>query len=174
MKGLLITCNQMSAEYLFMTDKLYDISYDTGDKVIQCGRHNDIFKLWLQWRSKGNEGFEQHMDHLMELTEYEVRRIKEQKDKFYLILEPELVNVSFWYIPKRLRGVPHDAKKEQELGRLCPIIKSRMMQSGTLMVGYQPDDRRPNFFRSIISSIAVTKDDVDFMLNEIDRLGQDL
>lgn len=49
-----------------------------------------------------------------------------------------------------------------------------MMESGTLMVGYQPDDRRPNFFRSIISSAAVTQQDVDFMLNEIDRLGQDL
>lgn len=172
--GLLISCNQMSAEYLFMTDKLYDISYDTGDKVIQCGRHNDIFKLWLQWRSKGTDGFARHMDHLMELAEYQVKRIRQQSDKFYLIMEPECVNVSFWYIPKRLRGVPHDGKKETELGKICPIIKSRMMQSGTLMVGYQPDDRRPNFFRSIISSIAVTEADVDFMLNEIDRLGQDL
>lgn len=42
----------MSADYLFMQDKLYDVQYDTGDKVIQCGRHNDIFKLWLQWRAK--------------------------------------------------------------------------------------------------------------------------
>jgi len=38
-----------------------------------------------------------------------------------------------------------------------------MMQAGTLMVGYQPDDRRPNFFRSIISSAAVTEKDVDFV-----------
>jgi glutamate decarboxylase len=51
-QGLLLSCNQMSAEYLFMQDKLYDVKYDTGDKVIQCGRHNDIFKLWLQWRAK--------------------------------------------------------------------------------------------------------------------------
>lgn len=51
-QGLLISCNQMSAEYLFMQDKLYDVQYDTGDKVIQCGRHNDVFKLWLQWRAK--------------------------------------------------------------------------------------------------------------------------
>lgn len=47
-----MSCNQMAADYLFMQDKLYDIRYDTGDKVIQCGRHNDIFKLWLQWRAK--------------------------------------------------------------------------------------------------------------------------
>ena len=51
-QGLLISCNQMSADYLFQTDKCYDCSYDTGDKVIQCGRHNDIFKLWLQWRAR--------------------------------------------------------------------------------------------------------------------------
>lgn len=178
--------------FFIIKDKLYDIQYDTGDKVIQCGRHNDIFKLWLQWRAKGDAGFEAHMDRLMELTLYEVKRIKEQSDKFYLIMEPELVNVSFWYIPKRLRGIPHSAEMEKELGKvclknhlafkflthiflkICPIIKARMMQAGTLMVGYQPDDRRPNFFRSIISSAAVTEKDVDFMLNEIDRLGQDL
>jgi glutamate decarboxylase len=109
----------MSAEYLFMTDKLYDIQYDTGDKVIQCGRHNDIFKLWLQWRAKGDAGFEAHMDHLMELTQYEVKRIKEQSDKFHLIMEPECVNVSFWYIPKRLRGIAHNSEKEQELAKVC-------------------------------------------------------
>ena len=42
----------MSADYLFQRDKHYDVCYDTGDKVIQCGRHNDIFKFWLQWRAK--------------------------------------------------------------------------------------------------------------------------
>lgn len=108
----------MSAEYLFMTDKLYDLNYDTGDKVIQCGRHNDIFKLWLQWRAKGSDGFSDHMDHLMDLAQYQVKKIKQNPDKFYLIMEPELVNVSFWYIPKRLRGVPHDSKKEAELGKV--------------------------------------------------------
>lgn len=101
-----------------MTDKLYDIGFDTGDKVIQCGRHNDIFKLWLQWRSEGDSGFEARMDRLMELTQYEVKRIREQSDKFYLIMEPELVNVSFWYIPKRLRGIPHNKHREDELAKV--------------------------------------------------------
>lgn len=101
-----------------MTDKQYDISYDTGDKVIQCGRHNDIFKLWLQWRAKGTEGFEQQQDRLMDLVQYQLKRIREQSDRFHLILEPECVNVSFWYVPKRLRGVPHDSKKEVELGKV--------------------------------------------------------
>lgn len=116
----------MSAEYLFMTDKLYDISYDTGDKVIQCGRHNDIFKLWLQWRAKGTEGFEYTIDGLMELTEYQVQRIKAQPDKFHLIMEPECVNVSFWYIPKRLRGVPHSPAKEVELAKVISTFRHHL------------------------------------------------
>ncbi|XP_015515885.1 glutamate decarboxylase isoform X1 [Neodiprion virginianus] len=172
--GLLISCNRMSAEYLFMVDKLYDVQYDTGDKVIQCGRHNDIFKLWLQWRAKGTDGFEKHMDRLMELSEYMVRRIKQMPDKFYLILEPEMVNVCFWYLPTRVRNMPHSAEREKILGETCPVLKDRMMKAGTLMVGYQPDDRRPNFFRNIISSAAVTEADVDFLLTEMDRLGHDL
>lgn len=174
-QGILLSCNKMSAEYLFMKDKLYDVNYDTGDKTLQCGRHNDIFKFWLQWRSKGTIGFENQLNRYMELAEYHVKRIKEQSDKFYLILEkPEFVNVPFWYIPKRLRGVPHDKNLELELGKVCPIIKERMMREGTMMIGYQPDKRRPNFFRSVISSAAITEKDVDFIMEEIDRLGQDL
>ena len=60
----------MCADYLFQQDKHYDVSYDTGDKVIQCGRHNDIFKLWLQWRARGDKGYEEHIDHLFEMSEY--------------------------------------------------------------------------------------------------------
>lgn len=48
------------------------------------------------------------------------------------------------------------------------------MDCGTLMIGYQPLGDTPNFFRSIISSQAVQKEDVDFMLNELDRLGSNL
>ena len=42
----------MNASYLFQQDKHYDVKYDTGDKTIQCGRHVDVFKLWLMWRGK--------------------------------------------------------------------------------------------------------------------------
>ncbi|XP_023251649.1 glutamate decarboxylase 1-like [Seriola lalandi dorsalis] len=51
-RGLLQECNESGAEYLFQTDKPYDVSYDTGDKSIQCGRHVDVFKLWLMWKAK--------------------------------------------------------------------------------------------------------------------------
>lgn len=55
-QGLMQNCNQMHACYLFQQDKHYDLSYDTGDKALQCGRHVDIFKLWLMWRAKVRRG----------------------------------------------------------------------------------------------------------------------
>jgi len=42
------------------------------------------------------------------------------------------------------------------------------------MIGYQPLGKIPNFFRSIISNSAVQKQDIDFMIEELDRLGADL
>lgn len=164
----------MCADYLFQQDKHYDVSYDTGDKVIQCGRHNDIFKLWLMWRGKGDTGYENHVNHLMEMSNYLVEQIKARGNKFHLLLEPEMVNVSFWYIPTRLRDVPHDANKIAELGKITPRLKARMMNAGTLMIGYQPLGDIPNFFRNIISNPGVQKKDVDFLLDELDRLGHDL
>jgi len=44
------------------------MSYDTGDKAIQCGRHNDIFKFWLMWRARGDFGFEAQIDYLMDMS----------------------------------------------------------------------------------------------------------
>lgn len=171
---ILENCNQIPAEYLYMTDKFYDPQYDTGDRAIQCGRHNDIFKLWLQWRSRGDIGFEIRMDRLMDMTQYLVNCLKDRSEKFHLLLEPHFVNVCFWYIPKRLRGVQHDNDKEEALGLLCPKIKARMMKAGTLMLGYTRAGPIPNFFRSVFSQDGVMEEDIDFMLDEIDRLGEDL
>ena len=49
-----------------------------------------------------------------------------------------------------------------------------MMNKGSLMVGYQPLDEKPNFFRAIISNAATKEEDILFMLEEIDSLGQNL
>jgi glutamate decarboxylase len=58
------------------------------------------------------------MDRLMELTEYMVRRIKQMPDKYHLILEPELVNCCFWYLPTRLRNMAHTPEREKMLGQV--------------------------------------------------------
>uniref|UniRef100_A0A8C5QAR3 Glutamate decarboxylase 1 n=1 Tax=Leptobrachium leishanense TaxID=445787 RepID=A0A8C5QAR3_9ANUR len=144
-KGILQACNQMSATYLFQRDKPYNIAYDTGDKTIQCGRHIDVFKLWLMWKAKGTSGFECQINGCLDLAMHIYKTLK-TKDDFQLVFPEEV----------------------------APKIKAHMMEEGTVMVGYQPLDDKPNFFRLVFSNPASTKSDADFLLEEIVRLGKDL
>ncbi len=66
---------------------------------------------------QGDMGFERQIERLMALTAYQVKSMKEQSDKFYLLNhEPECTNVIFWYIPERLRP------------RQCPQYETRDWQ----------------------------------------------
>lgn len=60
------------------------------------------------------------------------------------------------------------------LTQVAPVIKARMMEYGTTMVSYQPLGDKVNFFRMVISNPAATHQDIDFLIEEIERLGQDL
>uniref|UniRef100_F6U5G0 Glutamate decarboxylase 1 n=2 Tax=Monodelphis domestica TaxID=13616 RepID=F6U5G0_MONDO len=173
--GLLKSCNQMCAEYLFQPDKHYDIGYDTGDKTIQCGRHVDIFKLWLMWKAKGTYGFEVQINKFMELADY-LYKILKKKENFELVFdaEPELTNVCFWYIPPRLKSISNEYERQQELQKIAPKIKAMMIEGGTTMISYQPHGDKVNFFRMVFSNPATKQSDVDFLIDEIERLGKAL
>uniref|UniRef100_A0A665VMJ8 Glutamate decarboxylase 1 n=3 Tax=Echeneis naucrates TaxID=173247 RepID=A0A665VMJ8_ECHNA len=174
-RGLLQGCNSMCAGYLFQPDKQYDVTYDTGDKAIQCGRHVDIFKFWLMWKAKGTIGFEQHIDKCLDLSAHLYNKIK-NREGFEMVVneEPQHTNVCFWYIPPSLRGLPDGEERRDRLHKVAPKIKALMMESGTTMVGYQPQGDKVNFFRMVISNPAATRSDIDFLIEEIERLGHDL
>ncbi|KAL2085687.1 hypothetical protein ACEWY4_019007 [Coilia grayii] len=174
-EGLMQSCNQMHAVYLFQQDKHYDLSYDTGDKALQCGRHVDIFKLWLMWRAKGTIGFEAQIDKCLELSEYLYNKIKD-REGYEMVFDgkPQHTNVCFWYLPPGLRYMEDKVEKNKRLHKVAPVIKARMMEYGTTMVSYQPQGNNVNFFRMVISNPAATFEDIDFLIEEIERLGQDL
>uniref|UniRef100_A0A1I7W9M0 Glutamate decarboxylase 1 n=1 Tax=Heterorhabditis bacteriophora TaxID=37862 RepID=A0A1I7W9M0_HETBA len=106
--GALLQC---SACLFRQDDKPYDVSYDTGDKAIQCGRHNDVFKLWLMWKSKGMEGYRQQINRLMDLSAYFTLRIRETEGYELVVDPPEFLNICFWYIPSRIRDLDPAEKK---------------------------------------------------------------
>uniref|UniRef100_A0A3Q2UY78 Glutamate decarboxylase 1b n=1 Tax=Haplochromis burtoni TaxID=8153 RepID=A0A3Q2UY78_HAPBU len=164
------SCNSMCAGYLFQPDKQYDVTYDTGDKAIQCGRHVDIFKFWLMWKAKGTTGFEQHIDKCLDLSQYLYNKIKNREG--YEM--PQHTNVCFWYIPPSLRGIQGSVLSSFSLQQVAPKIKAMMMESGTTMVGYQPQGNKVNFFRMVVSNPSVTQSDIDFLIDEIERLAHDL
>ena len=59
------------------------------------------------------------MDRLMGLAKYQVCRMKDMSDRFYLLNdEPECVNVCFWYLPQRFRGKEITKETKIELGKV--------------------------------------------------------
>lgn len=56
--------------------------------------------------------------------------------------------------------------------QVAPAIKERMMKKGSLMVGYQPHRGKVNFFRQVVISPQVSREDMDFLLDEIENLGR--
>ncbi|XP_063808162.1 cysteine sulfinic acid decarboxylase isoform X3 [Pseudophryne corroboree] len=170
---LLERCHAANASYLFQTDKFYNQKYDTGDKSIQCGRRVDCLKLWLMWKALGSKGLEKRVDRTLENTRYLAEEMK-RREGFIIVTEPRFVNLCFWYVPPSLRSQKNAPDYWDRIGKVAPIIKERMMKKGSMMVGYQSHGNRVNFFRQIVVNPEVTKDDLDFFLNEIEKLAEDL
>lgn len=173
-EGILSSCHSSNAAYLFQKDKFYDTKYDTGDKHIQCGRRADVYKFWYMWRAKGTKGFEKHVDTIFETSEYFTSLVK-SREGFELVSEPECTNVCFWYIPKKLRGLPHDDESFiQQLHKVAPQIKERMMKEGSMMITYQPLKSKPNFFRLVLQDSSLNQNDMVHFIKLIERYGEEL
>uniref|UniRef100_A0A8D3CVH2 Cysteine sulfinic acid decarboxylase n=1 Tax=Scophthalmus maximus TaxID=52904 RepID=A0A8D3CVH2_SCOMX len=168
--NLLKQCHSANATYLFQQDKFYDVNLDIGDKSMQCSRKVDCLKLWLMWKAVGSDGLAERVDRAFIHVRYLVEQMK-KREGFHLL---KFVNVCFWYIPPSLRGKEGNADYQERLAKVAPIIKERMVKQGTMMVGYQPLGNRVNFFRVIVFSPLVSQKDMDFFLDEIERLGNDL
>ncbi|NWV29898.1 CSAD decarboxylase, partial [Origma solitaria] len=171
--GLLQRCHGVGATYLFQRDKFYDVSLDTGDKSPQCGRRADGLKLWILWKAVGSRGLGWRVERAFAATRYLLEQVK-RREGFQLVIEPEFLNLCFWFIPPSLRGQESSPEFWDKLGKVAPAIKARMIRRGSMMVGYQPHRSRVNFFRQIVTNPAVTRQDLDFFLDEIQELGWDL
>ncbi|CAH1397765.1 unnamed protein product [Nezara viridula] len=171
---ILQECHSASASYLFQKDKFYDTSYDIGDKHLQCGRRVDVFKFWLMWKSKGTAGLEEHVDRLFDMAEYFTDKIR-QRPGFRLVIEkPQCTNISFWYVPPSLRDLEGQPDFKEKLNKVAPLMKERMMREGTMMITYQPLKDHPNFFRLVLQNSSLTREDMDHIVQEIERLGRGL
>jgi len=194
--GLLQVAHSANAKYLFQPDKL-NASLDTGDKSVQCGRKVDVLKLWAAWASMGDAGYAKHIEYLYGLSTYLESQVEERKDNFRLVTKPMCTNVCFWFIPPSVRNQEADsetktsngyddssswsAEKRKAIHDAAVAIKAKMQKEGTLMIGYQSitlanDESPPNFFRMVVVSGegVNTNKNMDFLLNEIERLGADL
>lgn len=175
--GLLHQTNSAAATYLFQQDKFYDVSYDTGDKSVQCGRKVDAFKLWFMLKARGEDYMEEMVDNTFAMADA-LTSLVTSRPGFRLVPGYEsrqCTNVGFWYIPPRLRGRQEDDLWWEEMETVAPRIKETMIKEGSLMIGYQPLPYKnlKNFFRMVIHGVPrPTEEHMTFIVDEIERIGK--
>lgn len=97
---------------------------------------------------------------------------------FRLVAEgQDCCNVCFWFVPASLRGREEDAAWWSAVAAVAPAIKERLVLAGTLLVGYCPLPHKGhgNFFRMVTTCHPPpTREAMDHVITEIERLGRDL
>lgn len=169
------TCFATGADYIFQADKEHG-QLDPGDRTIMCGRRVDVLKLWLAWKSSGDEGFAARIDHAVEMANHARERIVASDGEFAMVTPGDFTNVCFVWVPPDLRPLDLErlaAPSHERLHTLAPAIKARMQREGTALVGYQPV-RGINAFRIIVMNPAVSQADIDTVLGLIASYGHAL
>lgn len=168
-KGAFIRSNGTGAEYLFQSNK-----YDIGDKTIGCGRRPDALKLWLTIRKKGFDGLRQIADNELAKTSRMTELIKASED-FEMVAEPMGTNVCYWYTPDYFLAHPEEytTKRKSEVHKL---IFDRMKKDGHCVIQQNPlsEFAWPNFFRLALGADRTRYEDMEFLLEETRRLGENI
>jgi len=171
-KDALRKSNTSGADYLFHESEYS--SYDLGDKTLSCGRHADGLKLWLSMQRHGFEGYRKIANSALKKAEYITQQIKE-RDDFKLVREPAAVNVCCWYIPPYFREHPTEYDDNMIIN-VHKAIFDRFQTDGRCIIQHNPlaEFKLPNFFRLVLKCEKTRVTDMDFLLDEIARLGADL
>ncbi|KAK0086291.1 hypothetical protein PV325_003437 [Microctonus aethiopoides] len=176
-KNLLHEANCAGATYLFQQDKFYDVSWDTGDKSVQCGRKVDAVKLWLMWKARGTNGLGTSVDIAMTTANYFLEKIK-IREGFRLVLPKyDGNNICFWYIPPNMRNEEETSAWWKKLYDITAKIKELLVLDGQLMIGYTPMPQKKfgNFFRMVVScQPPPTYKSMDFVIEQIEKIAEKL
>lgn len=145
------------ADYIFHESEAS--SWDLGPSSLQCGRRNDAFKVWLAWRSLGDEGFEQLIDTLFEKAQL-AQELVMNNPELELLQTPSMLNICFRY----RCALPSEMAKK---------IRTQLLAEGRFYVNVATR-RGETFFRMITVNPHLTRGHVDELLQSIVRIGKQL
>ncbi|MEO0606182.1 MAG: pyridoxal-dependent decarboxylase, partial [Myxococcota bacterium] len=165
-------CFSARADYLFQPDKPY-AHLDTGDRTFQCARRNDVLKLWLTWKARGDEGFGARVDRAVDLAQYARDRIADRAPAFVAVVAGTFTNVCFVWVPPELRPFDGSEAARDHLHGVTATLKAALQKSGVAMLSHMPVNGL-NAFRLLVMNPTVTEVDIDTTLDTIDALGRDL
>ena len=167
--GVLRATNAMDADYLFHGKS--DTCYDLGDLSLQCGRRVDALKLWFSWQAHGDSGFAQRVDHLFEMAAH-FRENLVARDGFELVREPQSISVCFRYIPERLRSLTGESRRDA-VSTCTTRVRAQMTEQGRFLLNYATVDGSPAY-RMVLVNARTTEEDMTALLDEIERLSEDI
>jgi len=93
-----------------------------------------------------------------------------------MVNDPMSVNICFWYTPPAFRGENASKYTDEIKTATHKLLFERFQKQGTVLIQHNPlpEYNLPNFFRLVLKSEKSTKDDMDYILSEIDRIGADI
>lgn len=100
-KGMLREHIGEGADYLFQTET-DDVNF--GTRSIQCGRRNDVLKLWAAWRFHGDRGYAARIERQMDLVRHCVQII-EDDPAMVLSTDPQSLTVCFEVASRSSRDI---------------------------------------------------------------------
>lgn len=155
--GMLKQTNQGGGtEYIFHD---YDNSdWDTGTYSLQCGRRADALKFWLLWKSRGDKGMGDIIDHLFNLSLYAKERIE---------AHPRLRLVSSQYLNNCFQVKP--LKDFIDINQFTLKVRTHLVQTGKALVNYAERSDGTLFFRLVMSNNQTTIQDLDNLIKALDE-----
>lgn len=147
-------------------------SADLGHRSLQCGRRVDALKLWLAWRVHGHAGFRRRVERHFALARAFRKRLR-ARPAFELVREPVSCNVCFRYRPPRLRPPAAPEGADPRLDEVTRRLRERLRAEGRWFVNYAPVDGVAAL-RLVLTHPRLREEDLDDLLDDLERLGRDL
>jgi len=170
-KDALRRANTSGAEYLFHETEYS--KYDIGDKTLSCGRRPDGLKLWMCLQRRGLDDYRRNADDCLRKARHLTKMVKERSEAFQMVNEPCATNVCFWYTPPAFRNGEYTFEQKANVHKL---IFDRMQRKGSLLIQHNPlpEHDLPNFIRVTVKGEKTSMEDMEYILDEIDRIGNDI
>jgi sulfinoalanine decarboxylase/sulfinoalanine decarboxylase/aspartate 1-decarboxylase len=151
-RGELAASLDETADYLYQAD---DDELNPGHRSIQCGRRNDVLKLWAAWLRLGDRGWEARLERQLALAARAAQRVA--ADPALHLLEPPMsINVCF-----------------EVRGRSTAAICDRLDREGRLKIGHGIVSGR-RALRLVCVNPDLDEGDLDAILGEIKAVAAGL
>lgn len=153
-------CGGGEGNYIFHSENNNEV-FDLGAISLQCGRRVDSLKWFLDWKYFGRQGFADHVERCLALSEYAEKVVRESAE-LELFLPRASFNICFRY--KTL---------QENANALNLAIRTKLYHDGISLVGYAYQGNQL-FLRLLLAGHGLTTSDVDRYFSLLIQIGKTL